>query len=199
MFREGEGPPRIGTWQGTVRAGLHASRDSLYRTARVARQVRSGVKAFPLTLLPRRCPHCGRDTIIGHGQRRKQAHDDRHDWIWVRRGLCRPCGETFTILPTWSSPYGQYSFRCRRQSWESSCHGIGGWEQVSPQTKDPNRLPDPATLRRWACRRLLSLCCSLKFFWFCWPGWSTFFRAPTILAWDWAAAWRNLRLEAHSP
>jgi len=63
--------------------------------------------AFPLVLLPRRCPRCGFDTIIGHGQRRKQAHDEHHDWIWVRRGLCRPCGETFTILPAWSPPYGR--------------------------------------------------------------------------------------------
>jgi hypothetical protein len=39
--------------------------------------------AFPLALLPRRCPRCGCDTIIGHGQRRKQAHDEHHDWISV--------------------------------------------------------------------------------------------------------------------
>ena len=99
IFREGEGPPRIGTLQGTVGAGLHAGRDSLYRAAGAARQVRSGVKAFPLALLPRRCPHCGGDAIVAHGQRRKQARDDRRDWIRLRRGLCRPCGETFTILP----------------------------------------------------------------------------------------------------
>jgi hypothetical protein len=151
--------------------------------------------AFPLSLLPRRCPRCGRETIIGHGQRRKQAHDERHDWIWVRRGLCRPCHETFTIVPTWSPPYGHYSFRCREQAWESTCKS-GGWEQSAPQTKDPDRLPDPATLRRWALRRLLSLCCSLKAFS---PWLRTFFRAPTILAWDWPAAGRNLRLEAISP
>jgi hypothetical protein len=34
-------------------------------------------------LLPRRCPLCGNDTIIGHGRRRKQAHDQQHDWIWI--------------------------------------------------------------------------------------------------------------------
>jgi hypothetical protein len=106
---------------------------------------------------------------------------------------------TFTILPTWSSPYGQYSFHCREQAWELACSSSGGWEQSAPHTKDPHRLPDPATLRRWAFRRLLSLCCSLKAFWFCWPGWRTFWRAPTILAWDWIAVQRNLHLEANSP
>src|SRR5262249_23420012 len=118
-----------------------ASRDSLYRTAGARRQVRSGVNAFPLALLPRRCPRCCQDTITGHGRRRKPAHDERHDWIWIRRGVCRPCGLTFTILPQWSPPYGQYSFRCREQAWEATVNHGSGWEQSAPQTKDPQRLP----------------------------------------------------------
>jgi hypothetical protein len=61
--------------RGRSAAGLHASPDSLYRTARDERQHRSGVTAIPLRLLPRRCPLCGNHTIIGHGRRRKQAHD----------------------------------------------------------------------------------------------------------------------------
>jgi len=28
----------------------------------------------------RQCPICLRDSIIGHGRRRKQAHDKDHDW-----------------------------------------------------------------------------------------------------------------------
>ena len=68
---------------------------------------------FPLELLPRRCPLCGDDTIIGHGQRRKQAHDHCHDWIWVRRGICHACSKTFTILPDWLAPSGHFSLRCR--------------------------------------------------------------------------------------
>src|SRR5215471_19125897 len=174
------------------------SRDSLYRTARARRQVRSGVNAFPLALLPRRCPRCCQDTITGHGRRRKPAHDERHDWIWIRRGVCRPCGLTFTILPQWSPPYSQYSLRCRQQAGDATGNG-GSWEQSAPQTKDPNRLPDPATLRRWAWRRLLSLHCGLKTFGFCWPNWQSFLRAPTILAWDWPAAGRTLQWEANSP
>jgi hypothetical protein len=31
----------------------------------------------------RRCPACERDSIIDHGRRRKQAHDDHHDWIGI--------------------------------------------------------------------------------------------------------------------
>jgi len=154
------------------------------------------VNAFPLALLPRRCPRCCQDTITGHGRRRKPAHDERHDWIWIRRGVCRPCGLTFTILPQWSPPYGQYSFRCREQAWEATVNHGSGWEESAPQTKDPQRLPDPATLRRWAWRRLLSLYGSLKTIGFRWPS---FLSAPTILAWDWSAAGRTLHLEANSP
>src|SRR5258708_2837243 len=36
----------------------------------------------------RQCPVCLRESIIGHGRRRKQAHDEDHDWIQIRRGLC---------------------------------------------------------------------------------------------------------------
>ena len=55
-------------------------------------------------LLPRLCPLCQDDTIIGHGRRLRQAHDDQHDRIWVRRGICRPCRKTFTVLPKWLAP-----------------------------------------------------------------------------------------------
>jgi len=40
-----------------------------------------------LDLLPRRCPVCRNDTIIGHGRRLRQSHDGQHEWIWVRRGI----------------------------------------------------------------------------------------------------------------
>jgi hypothetical protein len=52
-----------------------------------------------LGLLPRQCPVCGDYTIIGHGRRLRQAHDDQHERLLVRRGVCHPCGKTFTILP----------------------------------------------------------------------------------------------------
>jgi len=96
---------------------------------------------------------------------------------------------TFTILPDSSPPYGHYSFGCREQAWHLICNG-GGWEQSVPQIKDANRFPDAATLRRCAWRRLLSLR-SIRVL-------SCLFHVPTILAWDWAAATRNLLLEADS-
>ena len=174
------------------RAGLHASRDSLYRTARSKRQHRAGV--IPLDLLPRQCPVCQRHTVIGHGRRLRLAHDDRHERIWARRGICLPCGKTFTILPEWLAPSGHFTLRCRQQACESIAAG-DSIEQAAPHCKDPTRLPDPSTLRRWAQRRLASLWCWIK------SGVKGrhFLRTPTILAWDLGALCRILPMEARSP
>lgn len=151
---------------------------------------------IPLGLLPRLCPVCGKRTIIGHGQRRKQAHDQLHDFIFIRRGLCRLCRKTFTILPTWSPPHGHYSLYCRQQAAEQMQKQHRCWELSAPNVKDPNRLPDPCTLRRWAALRLVSLW-SLTRFWQVLGR--KFLSAPTILAWDLPAASRILRLEAKGP
>ena len=153
------------------------------------------VAAIPLRLLPRRCPVCGNQTIVGHGKRRKQAYDQQHDWIWIRRGRCRPCRKTFTVLPAWSPPYGHYSLDCRQQAWES-LHEAGSWEESVPNTKEPDRLPDPSTVRRWA----MQLCCLGVFLvsklWLG-TGWNIF-GIPTILAWDWRAVRLILPLEVNS-
>jgi hypothetical protein len=68
-------------------------------------------------------------------------------------------------------------------------------EQAAPHCKDPSRLPDPSTLRRWAECRLLSVCCWMKagaigahFLW-----------TPTILAFDLSSFCRILPIEARSP
>jgi len=173
-------------------AGPHGSRDSLYRPARCKRQHRPGV--IPLDLLPRRCPVCQNCTIIGHGRRLRPAHDQRHRCLWVRRGVCHPCGKTFTILPDWLAPSAPFSLCCRQQA----CEGITAGdsvEQAVPHCKDPSRSPDPSTLRRWAQRRLLSVCCWLK----AGAMGALFLRAPTIVAWDLSALCRMLPLEASSP
>jgi hypothetical protein len=152
------------------------------------------VNTFPLDLLPRRCPFCGNRTIIGHGQRRRQAHDDRHDRIWVRRGICRPCGKTFTVLPNWLAPSGHFSVPCRQLACEHIAAGDTA-EQATPHCKDPARLPDPSTVRRWAQRRLISLWCWIQ------VGAKNLhsLRTPTILAWDLGALCRILPIEARSP
>ena len=154
-----------------------------------------GVTAFPLLLLPRRCPFCRKQTIVGHGLRRKQAHDQQHEWIWIRRGRCAPCRKTFTILPAWSPPYGHYSLRCRQQAWELLGES-DSWEQAVPEVKDPNRLPDPSTVARWA-RRLFLLAVLLTSKLWQAAGWNIS-RPPTILAWDWSAISRILPVEADS-
>ena len=173
-------------------AGLHASRDSLYRTARGERQRRPGV--IPLDLLPRRCPVCGNDTIIGHGRRLRPAHDDRQERIWVRRGSCQPCGKTFTVLPHGLVPGSPFSLRCRQQACERIAAGDSA-EQAAPHCKDPSRSPDPSTLHRWAHRRLFSVGCWLKAA----ASASIFLWAPTIVAWDLGAVCRILPIEARSP
>jgi hypothetical protein len=100
-------------------------------------------------VIPRHCPICVKDSIVGHGRRRKQAHDEHHDWIVVRRGLCNRCGKTFTFLPPFSPPYSHYSFIARSQALRryflQGCRG----EAAAPTVKDPDRVADPSTLRRW--------------------------------------------------
>lgn len=173
-------------------AGLHASRDSFYRTARDERQHRPGV--IPLALLPRRCPLCREETIIGHGRRLRQAHDERRESVWVRRGRCQLCRQTFTILPDWLAPSGHYTLQCRQQSCARMSMGAPA-EQAAPFCKNPTRLADPSTLRRWAHRRLLTLWCWMR------AGTQSahFLWAPPILAWDLHALCRILPIGAKSP
>jgi len=68
-------------------------------------------------------------------------------------------------------------------------------EQAPPHCKDPARLPDPSTLRRWAYRRLLSVGFWVKTR----AAGDGFLRTPTILAWDVSAVLRILSIEARSP
>lgn len=101
-----------------------------------------------LDQIPRRCPRCRRDTIVGHGQRQRQAHDQQHDWIRVRRGECRQCHQTFTFLPDACLPYSHYSLHCRCEALELyQC--LGSAEAAMPIVKEPDRVPDPSTIRRW--------------------------------------------------
>jgi Domain of unknown function (DUF6431) len=98
----------------------------------------------------RQCPICKCDSIIGHGCRSKQAHDEHHDWIRIRRGHCPSCGKSFTFLPLLSLPYTQYSLLARAQALRRRFIEHCSWEQATPTLKDSNRVPDPSTLRRWS-------------------------------------------------
>jgi len=64
----------------------------------------------------RRRPVCACDSIVGHGRRRKQAHDEYHDWIGIRLGFCNICGKTITFLPMFSLPYTHYSLIARSEA-----------------------------------------------------------------------------------
>jgi hypothetical protein len=97
----------------------------------------------------RHCPICLQESIIGHGRRRKQAHDEDHDWIEIRRGICNLCGKTFTFLPPFSLPYCHYSLIARSQALRRYFVEHCSWEAAAPTVKDPERVADASTLRRW--------------------------------------------------
>ena len=86
---------------------------------------------------------------MGHGCRRKQAHDAHHDWIDIRRGVCKICDKTITFLPVFSPPYSHYSLLARSEALRLRFVEGRCWEEAAPAVKDPHRVADPATLRRW--------------------------------------------------
>src|SRR5206468_8369772 len=77
--------PQIETWQGRSAAAFTPAVILFIALPEAEDNIEPGV--IPLECLPRRCPVCRADTIIGHGRRRRQCHDDQHECIWVRRGL----------------------------------------------------------------------------------------------------------------
>jgi hypothetical protein len=101
-------------------------------------------------IILRRCPICKRDSIVGHGRRRKQAHDEHHDWIGIRRGRCAGCGTTFTFLPLFSLPYTHFSLLARCQALLRRFVERCSWEKAAPKLKDADRVADSSTVRRWS-------------------------------------------------
>jgi len=134
--------------------------------------------------LPRQCPGCGQAAVIGHGRRRRQAHDRIHRWILVRRGICKACHDTLTVLPEWCVPGASYGLSVRQEALDRLGQGVPA-EQAAPHCHDPDRIADASTIRRWFWRRVES------FRFFAW--------APTLFAWDWRAAGRILIAEPISP
>jgi hypothetical protein len=138
--------------------------------------------------LPRQCPACQQVAIIGHGRRFRQAHDRLHDSIRVRRGLCNHCDRTLTVLPPWCVPRASYNLPARVQALTQVAAGAA-LEQAAPDCRDPNRVADPATIRRWLWRRIVSLGFAV---------WNLF-QAPTLFAWDFRAAVCILMAEPEPP
>jgi hypothetical protein len=101
-------------------------------------------------IIIRRCPFCEKDSIVGHGRRKKQAHDEYHDWIGIRRGVCTKCGMTCTFLPLFSLPYTHYSLLARGEALRQRFEQHRCWEKAMPKLKDADRAPDASTVRRWS-------------------------------------------------
>jgi Domain of unknown function (DUF6431) len=100
-------------------------------------------------IILRHCPVCKRDSIVGHGRRRKQAHDEHHDWIGIRRGRCPNCATTFTFLPLFSLPYTHFSLWARSRALWRRFKEHCSWEKAVPELKDADRVPEACTVRRW--------------------------------------------------
>jgi len=134
--------------------------------------------------LPRQCPACHQDAVIGHGRRRRQAHDEIQSSILIRRAICKLCDGTITVLPQGCVPGAIYNLATRQQALEQLGQDVPA-EQAVPHCQDPDRIADASTIRRWCWRCIESL-----------PlvRW-----APTLLAWDWRAARRILIAELVSP
>lgn len=145
----------------------------------------------PEEWLPRRCPLCQQCTVVGHGRRLRQAHDLEHDWILVRRGRCKPCKLTLTILPGWLRPKALYSLRARWDAMRSFAEPQARLEQCAPLCVHPDRIADGSTLRRWMnwAKRMLGFGCH-------WIGAQRRQWGPTILAWDYRQALLMLNPEA---
>jgi len=135
-----EGPAlEFGAWERPTSRTGPDGHDTVYLTFRRAVQprIRLGRGA---DFIVRHCPICVQDSIVGHGRRRKQAHDEHHDWIGIRRGLCNRCGKTFTFLP----PFFSALRPLQRHFLEGRC-----WEDAAATVKDPDRVAHLSTLRRW--------------------------------------------------
>jgi hypothetical protein len=63
--------------------------------------------------------------------------------------MCRPCGKTITFLPTFSLPYSHYSLIARSEALRRYFIEGYSWEAAAPPVKDPNRVADSSSLRRW--------------------------------------------------
>lgn len=130
--------------------------------------------------LPRRCPGCGEIAVIGHGRRWRQAHDRLHDAVRIRRGLCKGCWRTITVLPRACIPRAVYNLPARMDALTRVADG-SSLEQAAPECRHPDRIAAASTIARWCGRRIESL---------------RFLLSPTLFAWDWRAAARMLIVEA---
>ena len=92
----------------------------------------------------RHCPICLQDSIIGHGRRRKQAHDEASRLDRDSARTLQRCGKTFTFLPPFSLPYCHYSLIARSQALRKYfVEGIAAGNRRHPPSKIQNGWPMP--------------------------------------------------------
>lgn len=156
-----EAPHRVGSSQGSTAAEPPFTTILVIPLSDREGNFETDWAAGGANVILRRCPICDRDSIIGHGCRSKQAHDQNHDRIPIRRGLCKICRKPFTFLPSFSLPYTHYSLLARSEALCRRFVEDRSWEDSAPTVKDPNRVADPSTLRRWS-RSLDSSATSLR-------------------------------------
>jgi hypothetical protein len=88
------------------------------------------------------------------------------------------------VLPVWCVPGAAYSLLARQPALDQLARGVTA-EQAARHCRDPDRIADASTVRRWFWRRIQSFL--------------VFLRTPTLFAWDWRAAGRTLIAETLSP
>jgi hypothetical protein len=142
------------SWQVNAGAELQQATISFIPLSLPAHKLETEWAVSCAEVILRRCPICGCDLIIGHGRRRKQAHDAHHDWIEIRRGRCTACGKTFTFLPPLSLPYTHYSLltRCqalRRRLCGALFLGRGRCQPLEPNGQTFGSNPSPGTIRTY--------------------------------------------------
>lgn len=125
--------------------------------------------------------------LNGNGRRKRYAHDRDHNRIRVRRARCRRCNRSVTVLPDVCIPRAIYSLLARREAIQRIDDGMS-LEQAAPDCRDPDRIADPSTLRRWQRRRRESLALAMNRL----AGEFVISRVATLFAWDWKAAGRIL-------
>jgi len=103
---------------------------------------------------PGRCPHCQAvDSFIGHGSYWRRPLDRWKDYlIRIRRWLCKACGHTVSILPSFLLRFRRYLLDLIGQVVTARFEDDASWGQIEQQgttEADDDCVPSERTIRRW--------------------------------------------------
>lgn len=108
--------------------------------------------------LPRQCPQCGKEALVGHGRRRRTCYSKDTVFIEVRRGLCKECAKredcekTFTFLPCFLRPYYHYSIDAQAAALDTYLSKPKqGFGRAAPHV-GRGMVAEESTVRRWFTR-----------------------------------------------